>query len=61
MILAVDYGGVCVFHVCFDVYGVGICVDVCCVVYVCWICFLESGCCLLLCSVVGVWGGLIFV
>ena len=43
-----DYGGVYVFHVCFDlciVYGVGICVDVC-VVECCL--FLASGC--LLCS-----------
>ena len=56
-----DYGGVNVFHVCLNfgvVYGVGICVNVCgvvCVV-VCFF-FLTSGCCLLCCYVVGVWGG----
>ena len=39
--ICVDYGGVNVFHVCFDlcvVYGVGVCVNVCdvvCVVICC--------------------------
>ena len=56
-----DYGGVNVFHVCLNfgvVYGVGVCVNVCCVVCVviCYL-FLTSGCC----SVVGVWGVVIFV
>ena len=49
--LCADYGGVNVFHVCFNfgvVYGV-VCVVVCCL-------FLTSGCCLLCCDVVGVWG-----
>ena len=51
--ICVEYGGVYVFHVCFDlclVYGVGICVDVCGVVCVvqCYL-FLESG---LVCYVV---------
>ena len=49
-----------VFHVCLDfcvVYGVGVCINVCGVVFVV-VCslFLTSGCCLLCCSVVGVWG-----
>ena len=38
-----DYGGVNVFHVCLHfgvVYGVGVCVVVCCL-------FLTSGCCLM--------------
>ena len=42
-----DYGGVYVFHVCFDlcvVYGVWVCIDVCGVVCVveCWL-FLHLG------------------
>ena len=52
-----DYGGVNVFHVCFNfgvVYGVGVCVSVC--VVVCFF-FLTSGCC----DVVGVWGVVNFV
>ena len=45
------YGGVNVFHVCLNfgvVYGVGVCVNVCGVVYVVeWCLFFTSGCCLL--------------
>ena len=55
------YGGVNVFHVCLNfgmVYGVGVCVNVCGVV--CCL-FRTSGCCLLCCDVVGVWGVVIFV
>ena len=55
-----DYGGVNVFHGCLNsgvVYGVGVCVNVCGVVCVVVCClFLMSGCCLLCCDVVGVWG-----
>ena len=44
-----DYGGVNVFHVCFNfcvVYGVGVCVNGCGVVCVVVCClFLTSGCC----------------
>ena len=42
------YGGVNVFHVCFDlcvVYGVGVCVNVYDVVCVVCCLFLTSGCC----------------
>ena len=56
-----DYGGVNVFHVCLNfsiVYGVKVCGVVC--VFVCCL-FLTSGCCLLWCSVVGVWVVVIFV
>ena len=47
-----DYGGVNVFHVCLkfvDVYGVGACVNVCCVVCVV-VCFLRLGvvCCVVM-------------
>ena len=61
----VDYGGVYVFDVCFDlcvVYGFGVCVNVCgvvCVV-VCSL-FLAYGCCLLCCDVAGVWGVVLVV
>ena len=54
--VCVDYGGVNVFHVCFDLcvlYGVGIFVDVygvACVVERCMV--HESVCCLLCCYVV---------
>ena len=55
-----DYGGVNVLHVSLNfgvVYGVGVCVNVCAVVCVVICClFLTSRCCLLCCSVVGVWG-----
>ena len=50
--ICVAYGGVYVFHVCFDlciVYGVGVCVNVC--VVVCCL-LLTSECCLLCCDVV---------
>ena len=44
-----DYGGVNVFHVCFNfgvVYGVGVCVNVCGVVCVVVCClFPTAGCC----------------
>ena len=55
-----DYGGVDVSHVCLNsgVYGVGVCVNVC--VVVCCL-FLTYGCGLLCCSVVGVWGVVMFV
>ena len=60
-----DYVGVNVFHVCLNfggVYGVGVCVNVCGVIcVVVWCLFLRYGCCLLRCSVVGVWGVVIFV
>ena len=50
---------VCVFQAyfyLFVVYGFGICVDVCVAVCVAECClFLESGCCLLCCYVVGLW------
>ena len=52
--ICVDYGGVYVFHVCFDLWvvnGVGICVDVCSLVCVVeCICFLSLGvaCCLIM-------------
>ena len=52
-----DYGGVNVFHFCLN-FGVVVCVNVC--VVVCCL-FLTSGRCLLCCSVVGVWGVVIFV
>ena len=46
--ICVDYGGVNVFHVCFNwciVYGVGVCFNVCGVVCVVICClFLVSGC-----------------
>ena len=47
------------FNVCLNfgvVYRVGVCVNVC----VCCL-FLTSGCCLLCCDVVGMWGVVIFV
>ena len=51
-----DYVCVNVFHVCLNfgiVYGVGVCVNVCGVVYVVvCCCFFTSGCCLLCCDVV---------
>ena len=66
--ICVDYGGVYVFHVYFDLcigYGVGVCVGVCdnvcvvvgavvCVVVCVVVCglFLASGCYLLSCDVV---------
>ena len=45
--ICIEYGGVYVFHFCFDlcvVYGIGVCVDVCGVV--CCL-LLAPGCCLL--------------
>ena len=54
--MCADYGGVNVFHVYLNfgvVYGVGVCVNVCGVVWVVVCClFLTSGCCLLCCDVV---------
>ena len=47
--ICVNYSGVHVFHVCFDlcvVYGVGVCVDVCGVV-----CVVKCDCFLCLCVV----------
>ena len=63
--VCVDLGGVNVFHICLNVcivYGVGVCVNVCgvvCGIVYCLI--LMSGCCLLCCHAVGVWGVVIFV
>ena len=51
----VDYGGVYVFHVCFYlcvIYGVGVCVDVCGVVYIVECVFFVYGCRLLSCDLV---------
>ena len=53
--VCVEYGGVNVFHICFDfyvVYGVGVCVNVCGVFCVVYCLFLTSGCCLLCYDVV---------
>ena len=50
--VCVEYGGVYVFHVCFDlcvVYGVDVCGAVCIVESRL---FLTSGCCMLCCYVV---------
>ena len=59
--VCVDYGGVNVFYVCPNfgiVSSVGVCVNVCGVVYYVVICclFITSGCGLLCCNVVGGWG-----
>ena len=62
----VDYGSVNVFHVCLDfcvVYGVGVCVNVCwslcqCMLFVSYVWVLFA---VLRCSVVGIWGVVIFV
>ena len=63
--ICVDYGGVYLFHVCYDVcvvYGAGVCVNACGVSCVDEYClFLAAGCCLLYGSVMGVWGVVIFV
>ena len=63
--ICVGYGGVYVFQICFDlcvVYGVGIYVNVWGVIWVVEYClFLASGCCLLWCNVVGVWGVVICI
>ena len=58
--VCVDYDGVNVFHVCLDfcvVYDVWVCVNVYGVV--CVVCFLRL--CVVCCSVVGVWGIVMFI
>ena len=60
--VCVEYGGVNVFHICFDFcvfYGVGFFVNVCGVFCIVYCLFLTSGCCLLCHDVV--WGIVIVV
>ena len=60
-----NYDNINIFHVYLNfgaVYDIKIYVNVCDVVCVVLCClFLTSGCCLLCCDVVGVWGVVIFV